>query len=228
MTSLDKFVNYENTEMFSRFSPLITNGLTLLILVESANYLGTLFPKSIRLLFRDNNFFKHFIALMSCIVYCVVHKDEIINVSEQVLTGILIYIIFVLFTKVEKTLFLIIIGFLFILFIIQLYKQYNLYPIHMHYINQIYNKEFDGEEVDTDIELSGKIGKIEVDRYNTISYVQMGSLIVVILLCIIGFISKLMKKWPKNKHMYQMKYGYILFLYDFIFTNLHNRENEHK
>ena len=221
MTSLDTFNNYAHFDVFTRFSPIITNGLTLLILVESSNYIGDLFPSSVIKTFEHNNFMKHLIALISCIYYCVVHDGEIINVSEQILTGILIYILFILFTKVEMTLFFIIMGITFILFLIHVYKQYNLYNVHMYYINKFYGEELD-TEIDTDIEIESEVDIDELKLYDLLSYIQTGSFIMVIILCMIGFISKLLTKWHKYKSCYNISYGYLKFLSDFIFLNLKN------
>jgi hypothetical protein len=210
MVKLDGLRDFNN---ISRYTALITNGLTLLILIVSANYIGKLFPNSVQKELENNYLFKHIIAFLSCVTYCIVNNGEIKNIYEQFIGAIFIYIVFILITKVQFSMFLIIITIAFISFMIHLYKQYTLTDIDQYYISG--NNINTSVDVDTLVDLNINLKYLE--QYNLLTYIQFGIFIVISMLSIIGFLSHMNTSWNKYGHNYSGKFKFVIYLFDFVF-----------
>lgn len=193
---------------FSRYSSLLINGFILLILIISANFIGTIFPKTIIQNFDTYYLPKHIIIFLSCLTYCVINNGQIKNFQEQVITAIFIYILFLLFIKVPFTIFIIIIILALLSFIIHSYKTLNITDINNYYIEK--------DTYDTDNKL---INNENLNIYNTLTYIQSGIFIIILFLCIIGAVSKF--NFDFNKY-YKKLYNNNMpqFVFDFIFKKI--------
>jgi len=202
-----------NYYTFSRYSSLLINGFILLILIISANFIGSIFPKTIIQKFDSYYLPKHIIIFLSCMNYCVINNGQIQNFQEQFLTAILIYFVFLLFIKVPFTIFIIIIILALISFIIHSYKTLNINDIDNYYIERDTNNDNDNQN--DSIKL---INNDNLNIYNTLTYIQTGLFIIIILLCGIGATSKFNSDY--NKYFKLYKNNLPQFIFDFVFKKI--------
>jgi hypothetical protein len=206
-----EFKHFNSLKSFTHFTPIIMQGLAILIIIVSGNYIGDLFSNSVMKQFETNNYLKHAIVFIACVMFCIIHNGEINSISEQIVTALFIYIMFILLIKVPSSIFYIIIFLSLSSFIIQLYKNYNLDEVTQYYIDQVH------KNINTKYE-----GNQNIKLFDTLTYSQAGALLFVAIISVIGFISKLIHKWHKFKHLYKESRGFIKygrFFMNYMFTN---------
>ena len=207
---------------FSRYSSLLVNGFVLLVLIISANFIGSIFPKTIIQKFNSYYLPKHIIIFLSCMTYCVINNGQIQNFQEQFLTAIFIYLVFLLFIKVPFTIFIVIIILALLSFIIYSYKTLNISDIDNYYIERDTNNN-DNDENIKDGDSIKLINNENLNTYNTLTYIQSGLFIIIILLCGIGASSKFNSDY--NKYFKLYKNDLPQFIFDFFFKKIKKHKN---
>lgn len=178
---LDLFDKYKRTSLLTLF------GFTLLFLFISANYIGNLFPCSIQKIFSNNIYIQHLLALISCLLFCVIKDEEIKDFITLIKQTFIIYLLFILYTKLRYRYNLSVIILSVVCFLLNMYKIYYYSDIHQYYINNTDNL-FNNEK-------SNKLNKNNLYYYKLFTDVQFFIFTIIIITIIVGFLQHFIKVW---------------------------------
>ena len=168
----------------NKIPPLYT--IFILILIISANFLAQLFPCRLQKILLENMLFKHLFGYFT-MVFFVVLSAPIDNKSLQkvIPEALLLYLIFILITKVNTHIFYILIILLGICYLITLQKNY---------------------EIDNNINNSNEKDSNRIKLYNSI---LNGIYIIIFVLLILGIIIYMGEK----KIEYNKNFSYQTFFF---------------
>jgi hypothetical protein len=164
--------------------PLFT--LFILILIISANFLGSLFPCRVQFLLKNNVFIKHLLGFFTMLFFVMLSSPvKMSNLMEVIKISLFMYILFIFVCKTTAYIFIIVFLLLGSSYLIILYDKH---------VNKTISNEDDEKK--------------RLVSKNSLSYLKFLYL-VIILLTIIGFIIYLGEK----KIEYGKKFNYSNFLF---------------
>ena len=102
--------------------PLFT--IFILILIVSANFIGSIFPCRVQKLLSENVFMKHILGFFTMIFFVMLSAPIVQNnILDTITNSFLLYIYFILLTKTAKYIFLLCFILLLVTYILILYKE---------------------------------------------------------------------------------------------------------
>ena len=185
--NIDKTSNYQNITSFMETVPLFA--LFIFLLIVASAYILNTFPCKVQKAVNNNMFLRHFIGVLVMIFFVIITaplKEK--NISTVIKKSILLYIIFIFYSKVEVRFFIITFIMLGITYLLMLQKY----------------------EFIADLNLEKDVAKKEkLNKYlSYIIYINNFIFVLCIILIVIGFLSYMGKK----KYQYKDKFNYVTFL----------------
>jgi len=192
---LEQFHKTKRTSLLTLF------GFTLLFLFISANYIGNLFPCSIQKIFSNNIYIQHLLAFISCLLFCVIKDEEIKDFVTLIKQTFIIYLLFILYTKLRYRYNLSVIILSVLCFLINMYKIYYYSDIHDYYINNT-------EQLNNN-NIKETLNKHNLYYYNFLTNIQYVLYIIIISIIIIGFGQRFIKVWKLEGSKFNNIFSFI-------------------